>query len=112
MRILGMDVSITTSPWEALKMMEEESFDVIVMDLMMPEMDGLEALRALQKKKPGIQVILLTAHATVSMGIEATKLGAMDLMEKPADLKVLIEKIKKGKEQKKGTLNPACGGKP
>ena len=100
MRILGMDVSITTSPWDALKRMEEETYDAIVMDLMMPEMDGLEALKALKRKKPGIQVILLTGHATVSMGMEAMKLGAMDLMEKPADLKVLIKKIKKAKKKK------------
>jgi len=103
MRILGIDVSTTTSPWDALKKVEGESYDAIVIDLMMPEMDGLEALRALKLKKPDLQVILLTGHATVEKGMEAMKLGAMDLMEKPADLKNLAKKIKKAKGQKKSS---------
>ena len=101
MQILGMEVTTTTSPWKALEMTEIESFDAIVIDLMMPEMDGLEFLKILKKQSPDLQVILLTAHATVSMRNEALKLGALDLIEKPADLKVLAEKIKKAKRQKK-----------
>jgi two-component system NtrC family sensor kinase len=63
-------------------------------------MDGLEALKILKAKKPEIQVILLTGHATIEKGVEAMKLGAMDLMEKPADLKTLTEKIKKAQTKK------------
>lgn len=99
MRILGMEVSTTTSPWDALKKVEEESYDAIVIDPMMPEMDGLHALKAIKEKNPGLQVILLTGYATVEKGKEAMELGATDLMEKPADLKVLAEKIKKAKVQ-------------
>ena len=47
-------------------MIEKESFDAIVMDFMMPEMDGLEALKAIKEKKPELQIILLTGHATVT----------------------------------------------
>lgn len=101
MQILGMEVTTTTSPWEALDMTEVESFDAIIIDLMMPEMDGLEFLKTLKKKSPDLQVILLTGHATVSMENEAMKLGALDLIEKPADLKALAEKIKTAKRQKK-----------
>ena len=101
MQILGMEVTTTTSPWEALEMKEVESYDAIIIDLMMPEMNGLEFLKILKKQSPDLQVILLTAHATVSMRNEALKLGALDLIEKPADLKVLAEKIKKAKRQKK-----------
>jgi FixJ family two-component response regulator len=67
---------------------------------MMPEMDGLEVLKALKKKKPELQIVLLTGHATLAKGIEAMKLGAIDFIEKPADLKILIEKIKEAKAQK------------
>ena len=61
----GMDVSTSSSAIEGLKSVEEKSFDVVVLDLQMPEMDGIEALKALKKKKPELQVILLTGHATV-----------------------------------------------
>lgn len=96
----GMDVSTSSSAIEGLKSVEEKSFDVVVLDLQMPEMDGIEALKALKKKKPELQVILLTGHATVEKGIEAMKLGAMDLLEKPADLTTLTEKIKKAQAKK------------
>ena len=100
MRSRGMDVTTTTSAADALKMAEEGAYDAIVLDLMMPEMDGLEALEAIKRKMPEVQVILLTGHATVEKGIEAMKLGAMDFIEKPADLKALTEKIHKAQAQK------------
>lgn len=96
----GMDVSTSSSAIEGLKSVEEKSFDVVVLDLQMPEMDGIETLKILKKKKPELQVILLTGHATVEKGIEAMKLGAMDLLEKPADLTTLTEKIKKAQAKK------------
>ncbi|MBW1644427.1 MAG: response regulator [Deltaproteobacteria bacterium] len=96
----GMNVSTTTSAKDALKKMEEEAYDAIVLDLQMPEMDGIEALKAIKKKNPDMQVILLTGHATVEQGIEAMKLGAMDLIEKPADIEIIAEKIKKAQANK------------
>ena len=96
----GMNVSTTTSAKNALKKMEEEAYDAIVLDLQMPEMDGIEALKAIKKKNPDMQVILLTGHATVEKGIEAMKLGAMDLIEKPADIETIAEKIKKAQANK------------
>ncbi len=95
-----MDVSTAASALEAIEMIEKESYDAVVLDLMMPEMDGLEALKAIKAKRPEIQVILLTGHATVEKGIEAMKLGAIDLVEKPADMKVLTEKIHNAQAQK------------
>jgi DNA-binding NtrC family response regulator len=100
MQTRGMDVSTAASAKEAIQLAETESFDAIILDLQMPEMDGLEALKALKTRKPELQIILLTGHATVERGIEAMKLGAMDLMEKPADLKILTEKIKKAQAKK------------
>jgi DNA-binding NtrC family response regulator len=97
---LGIDVSTTTSPYEALDMMDRESFDAIMIDLMMPEMDGLECLRALKKKRRDMEVILLSGHATVALRNKARKQGALDLLEKPPDLKKLIKKLIKAKAQK------------
>ncbi len=96
----GMTVSTSSSAIEGLQSIEDKSFDVVVLDLQMPEMDGIETLKILKKKRPELQVILLTGHATVEKGIEAMKLGAMDLLEKPADLTTLTEKIKKAQAKK------------
>jgi len=66
----------------------------------MPEMDGLETLRILKEKNPDLEVILLTGHATVKDSVEAIKMGALDLLEKPADLDTLTEKIKDAQTKK------------
>jgi DNA-binding NtrC family response regulator len=100
MRARGMDVSTTTSAEEAIRKAETESYDAIVLDLMMPEMDGIEVLQTIKQKRPDVGIILLTGYATLDKGIQAMKLGAMDFVEKPADLKILSEKIKQAHAQK------------
>jgi len=96
----GMDVTTTSSPTEALVIIERESFDAIVIDFMMPDMLGLDALKEIRLKKPELQIILLTGYATLETGLEAMKLGAMSFVEKPVDLDVLTEKIKKAHKRK------------
>ncbi|MCP3871834.1 MAG: response regulator [Desulfobacteraceae bacterium] len=100
MQARGIEVITSDSALEALNMIEKESYDAIILDFMMPEMDGLETLKAIKEKRPELQIILLTGHATVEKGVEAMKLGAMDFVEKPADLEALSEKIKKAKAEK------------
>lgn len=100
MRDRGMQVSVTTSPVEAMDLAEGENFDAVILDLMMPEMNGLEALARLREKNPDLQIILLTGHATIEKGIEAMKLGAMDFLEKPIDIQTLNEKIQEAKAHK------------
>ena len=96
----GMDVTTADSAEKALKNVESGGFDAIILDLKMPGMDGLQTLKAIKQKNPDLQVILLTGHATVEKGIEAMKLGAMDFLEKPADLDKLTEIIKKAQARK------------
>jgi DNA-binding NtrC family response regulator len=96
----GMEVSTSASAVEALAQLETEHFDAVILDLKMPGMDGLEALNRIKEKRPEIQVILLTGHATVEKGVEAIKAGALDFVEKPADMESLAEKIKSAKEKK------------
>jgi len=96
----GMEVTTAESAATALKQVETGGFDAIILDLMMPGMDGLETLKAIKKKNPDLQVILLTGHATIEKGIEAMKLGAMDFIEKPADLDKLTAIIKKAQARK------------
>jgi DNA-binding NtrC family response regulator len=100
MRTRNVDVTKSTSAKDALKKVETESYDAVVLDLMMPEMDGLEALKILMAKDPKLQVILLTGHATVQKGVEAMKLGAMELLEKPTNFDTLMDKIKHAKARR------------
>jgi DNA-binding NtrC family response regulator len=95
-----MEVTTATCAKEALKLIDKKSYDAVVLDLMMPEVDGLQTLKIMKEKNPDIQIILLTGHATVEKGIEAMKLGAMDLIEKPADLNTIIDRIKHAKAEK------------
>ena len=99
-RARGMDVSTVTSVEDALNMVEEKSFDVVIMDFMMPGMNGFQTLKAIKEKKPEVQIILLTANVPDEKRIEAKALGALDVIEKPPDLKDLIRKIKSVKAQK------------
>ena len=75
-------------------------YDAIVLDLKMPGMNGIDMLKVIKAKHPDMQVILLTGEATLDAGIQAMKLGAMDFMEKPADIDVLTQKIKKAQAKK------------
>ncbi|MEK6201670.1 MAG: response regulator [Desulfobulbaceae bacterium] len=100
MRTRGMNVSTSTSARDVLDTVDLESFDALVRDQQMPDMDGIEALKLIRAKNPNLQVILLTGHATVEKGIEAIKLGALDLLEKPTDIETLTEKIKKASSKK------------
>ncbi len=100
MGAIGMEVTTAGSAHEALSILAKKSFDAIVMDFQMPEMDGMEALKAIKNRKPELQIILLTGYATVEKTVEAMKIGAADFLEKPADLKALSEKIKRAKADK------------
>jgi len=100
MRARDIEVTTSTSAREALDMIASASYDAVIMDFMMPEMNGIEALKVIKEKNPEMQIILLTGHATVEKTVEAMKAGAMDLIEKPADLDALAKKIKDAHEQK------------
>ncbi len=77
------DVRCAASAVEALKLVERETFDVIVTDLQMPGMNGLELMQKLSGQSHGAQILMVTAHATVSAAVEAMRHGAFDFIEKP-----------------------------
>lgn len=91
--VRGIRVSVTTSAEKVLHMIEKESFDVVIMDCMMPGMEGFRTLKDLKAKVPTLEVILLTAYIPEAQSNEALKLGARAVMEKPADLNSLTQKI-------------------
>ena len=79
---------------EALSYVEDQEPDVMVLDLKMPGIDGMEVLRQVRKAYPKIQVIILTGHGTERDEEEAKRLGAFDYLEKPVNLDVLVKKMK------------------
>ena len=94
------DVKICLSGENALEMMIDNDFDVVILDVLMPGMDGIEPLWEIKKIKPLTEVIMLTGHAYRESGIEGMKLGAYDYLSKPCDTEDLIAKINKAYDRK------------
>ena len=84
---------------EKLKM--NENLEVIVLDIVMPGMNGLETLKEIKKVFPLIEVIMLTGNATIETAIEGMKLGAFDFLIKPCDIKELVNKVEDAAQKKR-----------
>lgn len=100
LKVRGLDVTGATCGEEALELVEEKTFDIIVLDLAMPGMDGLETLKTIKDKHPDAEIIMLSGHGTVKTSIEAMKLGADDFLEKPVDIKELLNKIEEASHKR------------
>jgi DNA-binding NtrC family response regulator len=100
----GLDVATADSAEDALKMVIAVSYDAVIMDLMMPEMDVFKALKLFKKSRPDLSIILLTASVPEETRLEAIRLGALDVIEKPADLNLLTRKIEEAKALKTKSL--------
>jgi DNA-binding NtrC family response regulator len=96
----GLKVDTAADGAIALAKAKKKTFDAILLDMSMPGMDGIETLRALLHINPDLQVILLTGRATLRQAVEAMKLGALDFLEKPADIKTLVAKIADAAEKR------------
>jgi DNA-binding NtrC family response regulator len=92
MREVGSDVALTGS--QALEMLESETPDVMVLDLRMPGLDGIEVLRRVKSTYPQIEVIVMTGHGSASDEEEARRLGAFDYLRKPVDINDLMDIIR------------------
>ena len=82
-----------TGCMEALDRLGNDSFDVVIMDVSMPGLDGLECMAEMKKVQPELEVIILTGHASLNVGIDGMKKGAFDYCLKPVDFDELLEKI-------------------
>jgi DNA-binding NtrC family response regulator len=92
----GIPVTTTASAAEALQMVAETPYDVVFSDLMMPEMDGLELLKAIKSTRPETEVVIVTGHGSIESAIEALKAGGYDYLQKPINfdrLTILLERI-------------------
>lgn len=94
-----IDVDTADSCEMALAKLKEREFKVVIMDVSMPGINGIQCLGMVKKQWPVIEVIILTGHASVSTGIEGMKCGAFDYCLKPIDLEELLEKIELAAEK-------------
>jgi len=85
---------------EALSFLENQAVDVVVLDVRMPGLDGIETLRKLKKDHPLIEVIMLTGHASLEVAIEGMELGAFDYLMKPVDIDDLLYKLQDAYKKK------------
>uniref|UniRef100_A0A7V4G6P4 Response regulator n=1 Tax=Desulfobacca acetoxidans TaxID=60893 RepID=A0A7V4G6P4_9BACT len=100
LRARKLEVEGVESGEAALKAVEAQDFDVVVLDVRMPGLDGIETLKELKKKKPLTEVIMLTGHASVESGIQGMQLGAFDYVMKPVPLDELLDKMRQAYERK------------
>ena len=101
LKLRELEVAIALSGPEALEKLEQNSTtDVVVLDVKMPGMDGIETLKAIKARYPLIEVIMLTGHATVESAIDGMKVGALDYLMKPCDMDVLMAKVARRKTRR------------
>ena len=99
-RIAGFRVELAENGEEALKKIEKEIFDLVLTDLKMPDMDGLQLVAEIAKSKPEILTVLMTGHGTIDSALEAMKRGASDYLTKPLNLEEMFVRLQKVLEEK------------
>lgn len=96
----NLHVGCASSGPEALEKLAQEPFDVVVLDVRMPTMDGIETLKEIKKTSPSPEVIMLTGHADLEVAVRGMELGAFDYLMKPADIDELLYKIQDAHKKK------------
>jgi DNA-binding NtrC family response regulator len=92
LKLRKIDVTDAASGDEAIELVKQKSFDVAVIDVKMPGIDGIETLKQVKKIQPAMEIVMLTGHASIESGMEAMKLGAYDYVMKPCDIDELLTK--------------------
>jgi DNA-binding NtrC family response regulator len=95
-----LDVISAASGREALDRLSERLVDVVVLDVKMPGMDGIETLKEIKRLAPSVEVIMLTAHADVRVAVQGMELGAFDYLMKPMDIDELLYKLQDAYKKK------------
>ena len=97
---VGEKITVAYSGQEALDTLKKDDIDVIILDIKMPGMDGIETLREINKQFPLVEVIMLTGHGSTETAVEGMKLGAFDYLMKPADFDDLTLKLEGARKRK------------
>ena len=100
LKMRDIDVTTAMSGEDAIEKVKGGTFDIAILDVAMPGMDGIETLREIKRIKPLTEVIMLTGQATVESAIEGMKLGALDFLMKPCDIEELMTKINNAHEKR------------
>lgn len=103
LRAQGYRVQCADSGASAKALLAEEEFDLILLDLQLGDMDGIEVLRTVKDQWPATEVILLTAHGSINSAIAALRHGAFDYLLKPAQIYDIRERVERGLEQRRAT---------
>jgi CheY-like chemotaxis protein len=93
---LGMEIQTAVNGEEALEKLQEDEFELLLLDLKMPGIDGMEVLHQVQERWPKTRVIVITAHGSIDSAVEAMKLGAVDFIQKPfspSEIRELVTKV-------------------
>ena len=101
----GFVVSTAAKAEEGLERFREIDFDVCMVDLVLPDMDGIELLKVIRNIDSNFPVIMITGHATIDLAVKAMRMGAFYFIEKPASTKAILEILKRAIEQKELILN-------
>lgn len=91
----GYQVSVAQNGMEGIRMIEEENFDVVLTDLKMPDMDGIEILKKIKKEWPSIEVIIITGYQAIDAAKKSINLGAFEYIEKPFTPDVVLQAVMK-----------------
>lgn len=97
---IGEEVLQAYSGLECLEKLKETEIDVVILDVKMPGMDGIETLQEIKKRYPLVEVIMLTGHGTIETAVQGMKQGAYDFLIKPADFEDLTTKLNKARERR------------
>jgi len=98
--IRDYDTTVSLRGADAIEKLRQLNFDVVILDVRMPGMDGIDVLREMKRIKPLTEVIMLTGHATVESAIDGMKQGAYDYLLKPCETEELVAKINRAYEKK------------
>ncbi len=98
MQARGLEVDVSRDGADAVRRAQGAAYDAVILDLAMPGLDGIATLKLLLAQNPDMQVMLLTGHATLEKGVEAVKSGAIEFLEKPVDLDLLLGKIREARK--------------
>lgn len=100
MKKRDLEASGVKSGEQALEFLDQNRVDVVVLDVKMPGMDGIQALKEIKKLHPLIEVVMLTGHASVEVAIQGMELGAFDYLMKPVDIDDLLYKVQDAYKKK------------
>jgi DNA-binding NtrC family response regulator len=97
----GFDVEGALGGPQALEMLDARPFDVVLLDVWMPGMDGLEVLKEIRRLHPSVRVVLVSGNASITAAVEGIRLGATDYLLKPVDIEDVLAKVEEAFEKKR-----------